>query len=1514
MNIDIRTLAFILGLTSILQVIVIYLQYLLNKTYRGIGWWLLWSASTAAGFLCMLLRDVVPVGLISASILFTNALLLAGQIFLYIGILRFLAKQEKRGIIIAVFSVFILSTLYVLYVNKDDNARTLIFYAAAAIFLLLAAQGLFVNKARSFTASATFISAVLFIHGCFFALRTVAAIIIGPIDSVFTPTLIQTASFLVSLVAGSLCTFGLIIMVNQRSNAEMREAREQFELIFNTGPDATLITRPKDGLIVNINEGFTALTGYTRDETVGKSNLEINLWTNPADRQNVVSELGKKGFCDNYEAIFQLKDGSQIDGTISAKIITLQGVQHIISVTRDITARKRAEQALQRSEEKYRSLVENINDVFYTLDSRGNITYVSPVVERLSKYKASDLIGKPFTGFVYPDDLPGLLDSFNRLVSGQLEPWEFRIVDKDGSIIFVRTSSRPLYEDGEIVGFTALIADITGRKRAEAALKESESNYRLLAEHMTDTVWLMDMQLKTTYQSPSVQNTRGFTPQEIMEMPLEKHATPESLKVATEVFLEEIAKVEADPHYNFMRTLDLEFYRKDGTTFWSENTFSLIRDENGKPVSILGEGRDVTDRKQAQDLLLISEERYRGVVENANEIIIVAQDGLVKFANRRMEELSGYSREELLSVAFIEFIHPDDRQFLVESDFRKLSGDKFVAAHPVRLIDKGGQAIWMEISAVVIEWEGRRATLNFVSDITERRKSEEALRESEKRYRSLVENAMEAVIVIQDGLIRYANPRAFEITDYPREQVEPRPFMDFIHPDDRAMVIDRYSRRLKGEALGTVYPIRLVDNLGNVKWVQISTAVVSWQGQPATLTFMADISQNKRAERVVEIQRDLGLKLSQANDLNQALPPCLEAAIEIAGMDSGGIYLVDPDMGDLNLACSSGLSREFTDSASSFPKSSANARLILAGKPLYMQYRDLDLRVDDVRRSEGLKAVALVPVSSGKRVIACLNIASHSVEEIPQNARNAVETIVSQIGGAIDRLQAREALQESEKKFRLLIENSHDIIYTLTPDGVFTFVSPAWTTLLGHPVNQVAGHPFQPFVHPDDLPACMAWLQKVVETGQRQEGIEYRVRHIDGSWFWHTSSAVPLRDATGAIIGFEGIARDITEHKRLEVEQQRVEKLESVGVLAGGIAHDFNNILTAVLGNISLASMEAAPGSEIHESLEQAEKAALRAKDLTVQLLTFSKGGAPVKKLAALAELLKDTAGFALSGANVKCQFSLPADLWHAEVDAGQVSQAIHNLIINAQQAMPAGGSIEITAENIALSKKQSLGRGLPVKAGNYVRIAVADHGTGIPGENLEKIFDPFFTTKPKGSGLGLATAFSIARQHGGHLSVESKVGSGSTFYLYLPASTQTSVPKQAKQEQVKPVGKARILVMDDEQGVREVAGRMLNHIGYQDIEFAADGAAAIKLYKAAMKEGHPFSVAILDLTIAGGMGGEVTIKKLLKIDPGVKAIVSSGYADDPVIARHREYGFSGMVAKPYTLEQLGKAVQDVIG
>ncbi|MFI5322113.1 MAG: response regulator [Thermodesulfobacteriota bacterium] len=405
-----------------------------------------------------------------------------------------------------------------------------------------------------------------------------------------------------------------------------------------------------------------------------------------------------------------------------------------------------------------------------------------------------------------------------------------------------------------------------------------------------------------------------------------------------------------------------------------------------------------------------------------------------------------------------------------------------------------------------------------------------------------------------------------------------------------------------------------------------------------------------------------------------------------------------------------------------------------------------------------------------------------------------------------------------------------------------------------------------------------------------------------------SASSSPIRDGDGIIIGVVLVFRDITELKRLEEELLKVQKLESIGVLAGGVAHDFNNLLTSIMGNISLSSLPDISDEKVKQRLFQALRACHKAKELSAQLLTFSKGGTLENKaMMSLENVIRETANFTMSGSNIDFEFVVDEKLWAVEIDEGQISQVISNMLINAAQAMTNEGKITIKIENVDAKRE----KGIPLNEGQYVKTTIADEGIGIPREYLSRIFDPYFTTKQVGNGLGLATSYSIIKNHGGYIAVESELYIGTRFYVYLPtrgrpASAEATIEHSLKR------GRGRVLIMDDKIEVREAAGEMLAHIGYE-VEYARDGSEALKLYKSAKVEGNPFDTVIMDLTVPGGMGGKEAIEKLLIYDPSVKAIVSSGYSSDPILEKYKKYGFKGVLPKPYEMQKLSDVLYGVL-
>jgi two-component system, cell cycle sensor histidine kinase and response regulator CckA len=952
--------------------------------------------------------------------------------------------------------------------------------------------------------------------------------------------------------------------------------------------------------------------------------------------------------------------------------------------------------ALKQSEARFRNLTEKSMVGVYLLQD-GAFTYVNPRMALIFGYDADELVGrKRAVDLVLPQDWPLVKENFVKEVPSHVESFscQFRAVRKNREVISVEVYGSTMTYDKKwtVIG---TVLDITQRVCAEAGLgrelgkfqalynlatamtgdRTLDENLSLVVETSrqllhadTSYIALRDHHADQVYMHTlSGINTEAFKNLRIpVGAGLGGTVAAQGEGCIVEDYYEEIEPMLHDVVrgeglisgvavpvqmgtrnlgvlyiFNRARTV---FTRSDVDTLGLLGKLAALEiarkgtelellqareelehrvSERTKELSHINEQlqQEVTRRTAIEEQLLQSEERYRSLVEESFDGILVHKDGEIVFANSRLYEMLEYTHGRLEGLHFWTICHPQDRKLAKKFALGRMRGEKAPSQYEIRLRRGDHDTFDVEINARLMEFSNGRAVLLCIRDITGRKRAEYALRKSEEKYRLVVENASDAICVAQEGLLRFVNPKCKAITGYSEGELVSMSFAELVHPDDREMLGELHRRTLRGRSLVGTRTFRIIDKEGSIRWVEANAVLIDWAGSPATLNFIADV----------------------------------------------------------------------------------------------------------------------------------------------------------------------------------------------------------------------------------------------------------------------------------------------TAKRKMETELLKVEKLESIGILAGGIAHDFNNIVTAILGNISIARMYLPSKDKVFERLTEAEKACLHAQSLTQQLLTFSKGGAPIKKLSLVSGMIRDGCQFALRGSNVRCQFALPEDLWAVEVDGGQINQVIYNLVINAQHAMPDGGTIEVSAENTQVTFKD----GLPLASGRYVKIAVRDYGIGIPKNIHAKIFDPYFTTKNRGSGLGLATSFSIVKNHGGLITVDSEEGVGTTFHVLLPARQEIRMPEQQRDGKLI-VGSGRILLMDDEQFIRDLAGEMLSLLGYEAV-LAKDGSEAIDLYKSAIRSALPFDAVIMDLTVPGGMGGSETLRKLREMDPGVKAIVSSGYSNDPVMAEYEKYGFLGVVAKPYSVNELSETLTRVI-
>jgi signal transduction histidine kinase len=532
---------------------------------------------------------------------------------------------------------------------------------------------------------------------------------------------------------------------------------------------------------------------------------------------------------------------------------------------------------------------------------------------------------------------------------------------------------------------------------------------------------------------------------------------------------------------------------------------------------------------------------------------------------------------------------------------------------------------------------------------------------------------------------------------------------------------------------------------------------------------------------------------------------------------------------------------------------------------------------------------------------------------------NLIELLPSIVTQTFEQIQqekrlalAEEALRAERERMSITLASIVEGVLTTDTQGRITYMNTMAEELTGWREQEATGRPIEEVV-------------RFLDEGFNKNG-DHPVIHVLRNGvalhpLHHTPmcdrmlkerpvivSVSPLRRSDRNLLGTVVILRDMTERITLDQEMLKASKLDSLGLLAGGIAHDFNNLLTAILGNLSMIQTWMNPKDHLFPFVSEAESASLRAKFLTLQLLTFAKGGSPLKKPLALQHMVSESANFALSGSSTRCHSDIPDDLWLVNADEGQIGQVVHNLALNAHQAMPAGGTLTIHGENVIVSEEDAARKTLSAP-GKYVKLTIQDCGNGIPPYAIHKIFDPYFTTKPTGSGLGLSTAYSVIKNHHGIITASSVPGQGSTFTIYLPAHAEAQITTAPSPLFAN--GEGRILVMDDEESIRLMLGEMLRYLGY-DVQCVAEGKEALDRYQEAFHTQRPFSAVILDLTVPGGLGGKDIMRQLQEFDPHVKGIIASGYCNDPVISRYSAFGFHGVVAKPFRLMELSQVLHQI--
>jgi len=1213
----------------------------------------------------------------------------------------------------------------------------------------------------------------------------------------------------------------------------------------------------------------------------------------------------------------------------------------------DITALRAAEEDL-----RFKSLLlDNSKNSIIAVDTAGRILYANGTTFREFGAAEEEVILSSIARFFVDDG--GKTPPYERLADSEQVTFEAEMMRCDGS----RFSAEIQISRAEIIGrriAICVIRDTSGEKRAEALMRQTEENLKTIFNSAHYAIIISDLDGRIIDVNEKAVALLGVGRDSAAIYSFADDYTAVDFPRGTVIEAWNMAAGGSNQVFEWKGRRP-----SDNSVFTAEVDLQRIFLEHQEYIMITM--HDITVRKNAEALLRKSEEYYRALIEDSSDIIVIIDpDDTVRYVSGSARRWLGYIPEQVCGRNMFDFIHPDDLDYLRKNHARLKSGDVDFNVLEVRCLHVDGSYRTFEILGKNLM---KNASVGGIvcnlRDITEKRSAEAELARSIAKYKDFADLLPQPICEADiTGNILVVNRAALEVFGYTAAELAAGlNVVQMVAPEDRSRAAQSFGVRLSG----IIPPNRTFTMLkkdGTRFAAMLCSFPVVEEGKTIGLrTLIIDITQQKEIEdalRLDESRLEALLKLSQmtSSSLSEVTDFVLAECIRLTFSEGGFIAFLNEDETEMRMNSWSSFvtdnipgfdpsvmatikiegtgilaepvklrrplminnPEDIENSHHAAPKGHAETTRYL-GVPVFvagrvaalvgvvnkiMDYTEADVRQltllteNMMRIIEGRRAQEIIREKEQKAM-------EDLEEKVRERTAELVQTNQKLSSEIVERLKVEKELHEREERYRTLTENVYDLICETDLEGRYLYLTPNNSVVLGYQTDELLGDYYYKYIHPEDLDAVNETFRKGVQ-GIKCE-VVFRYRHKNGHYLWFSATGKLYHNVAGearAVI----ISREITARKKLEEEMLKISKLESLGILAGGIAHDFNNVLMGIIGNLTLAKKRVDPHERVYDLLIRAEKVSYKAKNLTEQLITFSRGGLPVKKIGNVNEIVRDSAQFTLTGTSLECKYRLSEDIPCAEIDDGQISQVITNLVINAKQSMTDKGTIEISTDSCELHENS----GVPLPAGKYVRIIIRDNGCGIAKEYITKIFDPYFTTKSSGSGLGLSTSYSIIRNHNGFITVESEKDAGSCFTIYLPARNGVVSELSDRRPETLDVCKfgagRRILVMDDDESVVGPLTEMLTDMGF-DVESSYDGDEAVILYKKFSEMGSPFTLVIMDLIVPGGMGGVEALAALRDFDPNVRAVVSSGYSSDPVMANFADHGFCGVLVKPYRVEDM---------